>query len=99
MSKRTPLSFSLDAAVTPPPLASIKEPQPQQTPEPEQKAIARPKGTSRAGRQFIAAHVLPEAAKQFKLLALQQDRSVKDLLIEAINDLFAKYGMSRIADK
>jgi hypothetical protein len=52
---------------------------------------------SRAGRQFIAAHVLPEAAKQFKMLAIQQDRTTQELVIEAINDLFAKYQLSRIA--
>ncbi|GHO66543.1 hypothetical protein KSC_054350 [Ktedonobacter sp. SOSP1-52] len=53
----------------------------------------------REGRQFIAAHVLPEAAKQFKLLSVQQGETVQKLLIEAINDFFAKYGLSRIADE
>jgi hypothetical protein len=51
----------------------------------------------REGRQFIAGHVPSEAAKQFKLLAVQQDKDVQELLIEAINDVFAKYGVSRIA--
>jgi hypothetical protein len=51
----------------------------------------------RVGRQFIAAHVAAEAAKQFKLLAVQQDKTTKGMLIEAINDLFAKHGLSRIA--
>ena len=73
-----------------------------QTLEPVQETAApnttvRSKG--RQGRQFIAAHVVPEAAKQFKLLAVQQDRTTQDLLVEAINDLFAKYGLSRIADE
>jgi hypothetical protein len=53
--------------------------------------------TGRDGRQFIAAHVTPEAAKQFKLLVVQQDKTTQDMLIEAINDIFAKYGLSRIA--
>jgi hypothetical protein len=56
------------------------------------------KGKSRDGRQFIAAHVVPEAAKQFKLLAVQHGRTTQALLVEAINDLFTKYGLSRIAD-
>jgi hypothetical protein len=56
------------------------------------------KSASREGRQFIAAHVLPEAAKQFKMLAVEKDRTTQSLLIEAINDLFAKYSKSRIAD-
>ena len=36
---------------------------------------------SRAGRQFVAAHVLPEAARQFKLLAVQMERTTQSLLI------------------
>lgn len=56
-----------------------------------------PKG--REGRRFIAAYALSEMAHQFKLLALQQKRTVQSLLVEAINDLFAKYRMSRIADE
>jgi hypothetical protein len=43
--------------------------------------------------------VVPEAAKQFKLLSVQQDRTTQSMLIEAINDLFTKYGLSRIADE
>jgi hypothetical protein len=53
---------------------------------------------SRMGRQFIAAHILPEAAKQFKLLAVQSDKTTQELLVDAINDLFTKHGLSRIAD-
>lgn len=53
---------------------------------------------SREGRHFLAAHVSNEAIKQMGLLAVQQERTKQDILIEAINDLFAKYGLSRIAD-
>jgi hypothetical protein len=38
-----------------------------------------------------------DAAKQFKLLAVQQDKTTQDMLIEAINDVFAKHGLGRIA--
>jgi hypothetical protein len=53
--------------------------------------------TGKEERQFIAANVTPEAAKQFKLLVVQQDKTTQDILIDAMNDLFAKYGLSRIA--
>jgi hypothetical protein len=39
---------------------------------------------------------LPDAAKQFKLLAVQHDKTTQDLLVEAINDLFAKHALCRI---
>lgn len=58
------------------------------------KADAR---TGRDRRQFIAAHVPPEAAKQFKLLAVEHDKTSQEMLTEAINDLFGKRGLSRIA--
>jgi hypothetical protein len=92
MSKRSPLVFDqkknvVGPAVAPQPVEAATAP----------KMAAKAKG--RAGRQFIAAHVMPEAAKQFKLLAVQHNRTTQDLLVEAINDLFAKYGLSRIADE
>jgi hypothetical protein len=92
MSKRTPLTFDPDKKVSQAPVATQAT---QEVVAPQRTA----RGKSREGRQFIAAHVVPEAAKQFKLLAVQQERTTQALLLEAINDLFAKYGLSRIADE
>jgi hypothetical protein len=93
MPKRSPLSFDPDKKNAGAPAAA--------EPPAEEAAASKTavKAKGRAGRQFIAAHVVPEAAKQFKLLAVQQERTTQDLLVEAINDLFAKYGRSRIADE
>ena len=97
MTKRAPLYFNTDkitpVAVTP----KNKTRLPANAQTSKQAKEETKKG--RQGRQFIAAHVLPEAAKQFKLLVVQQDKTTQDMLIEAINDLFAKYGLSRVADK
>jgi len=90
MSKRTPLIFTPENNKGSRTLTAEQE-----TAAPSTTV----RGKSRQGRQFIAAHVVPEAAKQFKLLAVQQDRTTQALLVEAINDLFAKYGLSRIADE
>ena len=94
MTKRAPLTFKVDKVTQAPA-------QEKQTSLPENKKPSKqPKEqtkTGREGRQFIAGHVMPDAAKQFKLLAVQQDKDVQELLVEAINDLFAKNGLSRIA--
>jgi hypothetical protein len=94
MSKRAPLSFKVDKVTQAPA-------EPKHTALPESvKTRKRAKDQTkpgRDGRQFIAAHVTPEAGKQFKLLVVQQDSTVQDMLVEAINDLFAKHGLSRIA--
>ena len=91
MPKRAPLVFTPEA---PPAAAPVARPGAPDVPAPRPVGKAK----SREGRHFIAAHVVPEAAKQFKLLAVQQERTTQALLVEAINDLFAKYGLSRIAD-
>lgn len=91
--KRAPLSFKV-APVTAVPAATEQTSLPANT---KTRKGAKEQKTGRDGRQFIAAHVMPDAAKQFKLLVVQQDTTTQDLLIEAINDLFAKHGLSRIA--
>jgi len=104
MNKRAPLSFNTEkvttASLTPAGKTSL--PSNAQTEKRENAQSNKRANTQtkkgRAGRQFLAAHILPEAAKQFKLLAVQRDKTTQDMLIEAINDLFAKHGLSRIAD-
>lgn len=52
---------------------------------------------SRIGKRVISAYIVPEAARQLKLLATENDRTVQDLIEEAINDVFRKYGKSALA--
>ncbi len=94
MTKRAPLTFKAQN------LTQVPTEEKQTSLPANTKARKRAKDktrTGREGRQFIAGHVTPEAAKQFKILAVQQDKDVQELLIEAINDIFVKYGLSRIA--
>jgi hypothetical protein len=94
MSKRAPLTFKAERVTLVP--AETKQTSLSANVATRKRAKEKTK-TGREGRQFIAGHVMPDAAKQFKLLAVQQDKDVQELLIEAINDVFAKYGLSRIA--
>jgi hypothetical protein len=94
MSKRAPLTFKVDKVNQAP--AEAKQTSLPASTKTSKRAKDETK-PGRDGRQFIAAHVMPEAAKQFKLLAVQQDKTTQVMLIEAINDLFAKYQLSRIA--
>ena len=52
---------------------------------------------SRVGKKTVAAHFDPAVSKQLKQIGLEHDRSTQDLLREAINDLFQKYGKGPIA--
>ena len=55
------------------------------------------RGEPRDGKSYFAAHLRPEAIKQLKMLCIQEDKTKQELMEEALNDLFAKYRMSRIA--
>src|ERR1700754_3583211 len=50
---------------------------------------------SRQGKRAAVAWLEPEAIKQLNMFAIQHDRNVQDLLVEAINDWFAKESLPR----
>lgn len=100
MSKRTNLAAALhDAgarpAQQPPPLAVV-EPAPMSNAK-----TARP--PSRVGLRAVTSYVNTEAHAQLAVLAIEQGQAKKrkvttqELMIEAMNDLFRKYGRSAIA--
>lgn len=70
-----------------------------QQPDPVQMATAKPvvpeqpkrTGGSRAGRVQIQGHLPEETRRALKMLAVRQDRTVEDLLGEAIADVPLKY--------
>jgi len=76
--------------VLPPPTAADAEPagKPRSTAE-----GYRP--PSRRGKRAAVAWLEPEAIKQLNIYAIQHDRNVQDLLVEAINDWFAREGLPR----
>ena len=66
------------------------------TPEPAPRRANRQ--PSRIGKVNISAHFSEPARDQFKQLAIQRRTTVQGLLGEAINDIFAKYGLPEIVD-
>ena len=61
------------------------------------QAAAGSRAPSRVGRRMIAGHFEPEVSQQLRILCAQHDLSVQDMLREALNDLFRKYGQPPIA--
>jgi hypothetical protein len=47
--------------------------------------------------RVVRVYVEPEALKQLGILAINEHTSVHALMVEAVNDLFAKRGVNRIA--
>lgn len=69
-------------------------PQPEPAPASADRAGRTP---SRAGAVQIAAFYPAEVRTQLKILAAEQGRDQQDLLAEAMNLIFAKYGKAEIA--
>ena len=52
---------------------------------------------SRVGKKAVTGFFPPGVRKQLKLMTVEQETTIQDLMAEAFNDLFAKYGKPEIA--
>ncbi|MBV8096432.1 MAG: hypothetical protein JOY71_19325 [Acetobacteraceae bacterium] len=78
-------------------VAAIKRDRvPAPPPEPQAEP-ARP--DSRKGKKTIAFWADTAAARQLRRLAADEDSTVQDLMLEALDDLFRKRGLPRIAQE
>jgi hypothetical protein len=57
-------------------------------PQPQPKAAA----SRRSGLKPIQINAPAEVYKQIRTMGIEQDKNMHELLFEALNDLFAKYG-------
>jgi hypothetical protein len=72
--------------------------QPPHDPRPTPPAVIGPhQRDTAAGRKGQTLRLQPDAWKQLKLLAVERETTAHDLLIEAVNSLFEKYGKPKIA--
>jgi GMP synthase-like glutamine amidotransferase len=88
-----------------PPTASAATPQPRSTVQRRQQAerVAKGEGEkffrpARVGKRFVGAHFHPEVARQLKMLAAEDDRTIQELLEDAVDLLFVKAGKAKIAE-
>lgn len=59
--------------------------------------VLRPVAPSRAGKKPITGFFEPEVSRQIKKAAIESDKTMQELLQEALNDLFRKYDLPPIA--
>jgi hypothetical protein len=59
--------------------------------------LLRAVAPSRAGKKPITGFFEPEVSRQIKKVALEKDKTMQELLQEALNDLFRKYDLPPIA--
>lgn len=68
---------------------------PDSAPAPEAKPAQRP--PSREGKRALTVYLRPEAWKQLRMLSVQIESSTQALGEDAINLLFEKHRLNRIA--
>lgn len=95
-AKPAPAVSQADEATSEAPVPLAPDPAEPRAPEPTPRG-AYPKATTRAGKRVVTAYVSPEAFRQLKRIAADEDAQVQDLLTEGLNAVFAARGLSRIA--
>lgn len=109
MNKRPSLAESMRQAVSEPePLQEIDQSPPPAAPDAEPRPELLPQATSEAerkagfyaatrdGKKKLTAPLWPADHKRFKFLSLEIDKTAEELLVEAISDVFVKYGKAPI---
>lgn len=99
MTKRASMAQALSVAAghafsRPPESTTILE---SQLPEKARAHLLRAVPPSREGKKPVTGFFSPEISRQIKKLGLDQDKSMQNLLQEALNDLFRKYDLPPIA--
>ena len=61
------------------------------------ECLDRPELKGRAATRPITVHFPKQVRDQLKIIAMQKDTTLHNLVAEAYNDLFAKYGKPEIA--
>jgi hypothetical protein len=56
-----------------------------------------PIASTREGKRVATVYIEPEALRQLRQIALNEDTTVQALLVEGVNAIFEARGMSRIA--
>jgi len=101
VSKKPSLAESMRQAAQasealPPVVASIAVTRKAALKEPSSKPTAVFHAATRIGKKKVTAPLTPEDHKRLRHLALDRDATTEALLVEAINDLFAKYGLTGV---
>jgi hypothetical protein len=92
---RRPSLADADAGPTRKPVAALA-PAPVAAPVPVAKPEAR-RAPSRVGRKGVAFWIDPDAARQLRVMAAEEDRTTQSLMEEALDLLFANRGKNRLA--
>jgi hypothetical protein len=76
-------------------------PAPLSTPakaEPDESGRRYRTAQTRADTRQVSGHFKPEVQQTLKLIAVEQDRDIQEILAEALNMVFSRYGKATRAE-
>jgi hypothetical protein len=99
--QRRPISIKpLDEAPAALPVEG-ERPEPSLAPEARQEPATATrtwrKAATRENRRGVAFYLPPTAFRQLGRLSVDTDRTIQDLMLEAVDDLFRKHSLPRVA--
>jgi hypothetical protein len=75
-------------------------PRPSEAAPPKQEPTERPASQpSRIGKTNVTGYFPPEVKASLRLVQARRGGTIQDILAEALNDLFAKYGVPESAPR
>jgi hypothetical protein len=86
---------AFDAKASAPTVAEVAAPEPELAPEVANDAANRQR--SRQGKKVVTYYLDPEPFTQLKILSAKTGVTIQDLNLEALNLLFERHHISRIA--
>ncbi len=79
--------------------AAAPEPVAPPTPDPEKRESGNYRiAQTRTDTRQISGHFKPEVAQTLRLIAVEQDRDIQEILAEGLNMIFARYGKATRAE-
>jgi hypothetical protein len=67
-------------------------------PEPEKRGPNYRTAQTRTDTRQVSGHFKPEVAQTLRLIAVEQDRDIQEILAEALNMVFVRYGKATRAE-
>ncbi len=77
---------------------AVASPPPAPKPEKAQTGPSSRTAQTRADTRQIGGHFKPEVAQTLRLIAVEQDKDVQEILAEALNMVFGRYGKATRAE-
>jgi hypothetical protein len=73
-------------------VGGVPVPEPAAPPEPEKRGPSYRTAQTRTDTRQVSGHFKPEVVQTLRLIAVEQDRDIQEILAEGLNMVFARYG-------